>query len=50
MAATPPSCRPLDDGAEWLQAYRPFWEERFDRMDDVLQELKAEKEPKATPS
>jgi len=42
--------RPLGEAAEWLQAYRPFWEERFDRMDDVLQELKAEKKPKATPS
>lgn len=41
---------PLGEAAEWLQAYRPFWEERFDRMDELLKELKAEKKPKAVSS
>jgi DNA-binding transcriptional ArsR family regulator len=39
--------KPLGEAAEWLQAYQPFWEERFDRMDELLKELKAEKKPTA---
>ena len=31
---------PLQEAADWLQAYRPFWEERFDRMDEVLAQVK----------
>src|SRR5215204_1442520 len=27
---------PLGEAAEWLQAYRRFWEEGFDRMDERL--------------
>ena len=34
---------PLAEAAEWLQAYRPFWEERFARMDAVLTKHKTEK-------
>jgi DNA-binding transcriptional ArsR family regulator len=30
---------PLKDVADWLDPYRRFWEERFDRLDDYLQEL-----------
>lgn len=26
---------------EWLENYRRFWEERFDRLDDYLRELQA---------
>lgn len=26
---------------EWLESYRRLWEERFDRLDDYLRELKA---------
>jgi DNA-binding transcriptional ArsR family regulator len=33
--------QPLGEASDWLQAYRPFWEERFERMDAVLHELKA---------
>ncbi|HEX2539656.1 MAG TPA: metalloregulator ArsR/SmtB family transcription factor [Caldimonas sp.] len=32
---------PLAEAAGWLQAYRPFWEERFDRLDAVVRKLKA---------
>ena len=39
---------PLEEAADWLQAYRPFWEERFDRMDRVLKQIKAAKKPKPT--
>jgi DNA-binding transcriptional ArsR family regulator len=30
---------PLKDAADWLQHYRRFWEESFDRLDDHLGEL-----------
>ena len=31
---------PLKDVSEWLERYRRFWEERLDRLDAYLQELK----------
>lgn len=31
--------KPVD---EWMETYRRLWEERFDRMDDYLQQLKKE--------
>ncbi|HTE54225.1 MAG TPA: metalloregulator ArsR/SmtB family transcription factor [Kofleriaceae bacterium] len=40
---------PLAEAAEWLQAYRPFWEERFDRIEAVLGQLEAKKRKKAAP-
>jgi DNA-binding transcriptional ArsR family regulator len=30
---------PLKDADAWLEQYRRFWEERFDRLDAYLQEL-----------
>jgi DNA-binding transcriptional ArsR family regulator len=30
---------PLRDVAHWVEDYRRFWDESFDRLDDVLQEL-----------
>lgn len=30
---------PLKDVADWLEHYRRFWEESFDRLDEYLQEL-----------
>jgi DNA-binding transcriptional ArsR family regulator len=30
---------PLKDVADWVEYYRRFWEESFDRLDDYLQEL-----------
>jgi DNA-binding transcriptional ArsR family regulator len=32
---------PLKDAAEWLERYRRFWEESFDRLDDYLRELQS---------
>jgi DNA-binding transcriptional ArsR family regulator len=32
---------PLKDAAEWLERYRRFWEESFDRLDDYLRDLQA---------
>src|SRR5262245_10213296 len=37
--------KPLGDASGWLEGYRRFWEESFERLDDLLGELKAE-EPK----
>jgi DNA-binding transcriptional ArsR family regulator len=32
---------PLKEVAEWTERYRAVWEQRFDRLDAYLQELKA---------
>lgn len=32
---------PLKDAAGWIESYRRFWEERFDRLDAYLQVLQA---------
>ena len=31
--------KPLQDATEWLTAYRAFWEERYERLDEVLAAL-----------
>ena len=30
---------PLKEAADWVEDYRRFWEESFDRLDDYLKEL-----------
>jgi DNA-binding transcriptional ArsR family regulator len=30
---------PLKDASDWLESYRRFWEESFDRLEDYLREL-----------
>jgi DNA-binding transcriptional ArsR family regulator len=37
---------PLKEVSEWVEGYRRFWEESFDRLDDYLQELKTKKKRK----
>jgi DNA-binding transcriptional ArsR family regulator len=32
---------PLRDAAGWLEQYRPFWEQSFDRLNDYLTDLQA---------
>jgi DNA-binding transcriptional ArsR family regulator len=32
---------PLKHAADWLEEYRRFWEDSFDRLDDYLRELQA---------
>ena len=32
---------PLKDIASWVEHYRRFWEQSFDRLDDYLRELQA---------
>jgi DNA-binding transcriptional ArsR family regulator len=34
--------KPLKDAVDWLEHYRRFWEESFDRLDEYLQELQAQ--------
>ncbi len=31
---------PLKNAADWVEEYRKFWEQSFDRLDDYLLELK----------
>jgi DNA-binding transcriptional ArsR family regulator len=37
---------PLKEVSQWVEGYRRFWEESFDRLDDYLQELKTKKKRK----
>jgi DNA-binding transcriptional ArsR family regulator len=40
---------PLKDASDWLDRYRRFWEESFDRLEDYLRELqKRESQKKET--
>ena len=36
---------PLKDVADWVDRYRGFWEQSFDRLDDYLQELQQTEQP-----
>jgi DNA-binding transcriptional ArsR family regulator len=38
---------PLKDVAEWAEHYRAVWEQRFDRLDSYLQDLKAKEKKDA---
>jgi DNA-binding transcriptional ArsR family regulator len=33
---------PLKEATDWLENYRKFWEQQFDRLDGLLEELKLE--------
>ena len=42
--------RPMKEAVDWLEHYRRFWEESFDRLDDYLQKLQAQDiQPKEKP-
>lgn len=34
--------KPLGEASAWLEAYRTLWEENFERLDALLDEMKAE--------
>src|SRR3954471_8055400 len=36
---------PMKDAVEWLESYRGFWEESFDRMSDYLKEIQNKGNP-----
>jgi DNA-binding transcriptional ArsR family regulator len=40
---------PLKDAAGWIEQYRRFWEQSFERLDDYLREIQA-KGKKARPA
>ena|SRR5712692_1148349 len=40
------AARPLKDAADWLEHYRGFWEESFDRLEEYLREIKEKVEMK----
>jgi len=33
----------LDEVTNWIEQYRQIWEERFNRLDDLLEQMKKEK-------
>jgi DNA-binding transcriptional ArsR family regulator len=35
---------PLKDAANWIEHYRRFWEQSFDRLEDYLKELQAKEQ------
>ena len=37
---------PLKEAVDWLERYRRFWEQSFDRLDDYLRELQHPPGPK----
>jgi DNA-binding transcriptional ArsR family regulator len=40
----------LKDAADWIDAYRHIWEERFDRLDDYLRELQSRPRSEESPT
>ena len=44
--------KPLKEAVDWLERYRRFWEEGFDRLDGYLRELQAKDKgsPQTTPA
>jgi len=40
--------KPLAEATEWLEGYRQFWEESFQRLDALLEELKTRGEETCT--
>jgi len=41
--------QPLREADDWLEKYRRFWEKNFERLDELLQELKSEKTKRGRP-
>ncbi len=37
------NAKPLEAATNWMEQYRAFWEESFDRLDEYLKELQAPK-------
>jgi DNA-binding transcriptional ArsR family regulator len=33
------NARPLKHASDWIDLYRPFWEQSFDKLDEYIQEL-----------
>ena len=39
--------KPLHEAADWIESYRKFWEQSFERLDEYLKELQSD--PKSKP-
>ena len=37
---------PLKDATDWIEQYRSFWEESFDRLDEYLKSIKSKNKTK----
>jgi DNA-binding transcriptional ArsR family regulator len=33
--------KPLKEAAEWIEVYRQFWDDSFDRLDDYLNDIQS---------
>jgi len=40
---------PLADASAWIEGFRRFWEESFQRLDGLLEEMKAQEKTQARP-
>ncbi|WP_088344513.1 MULTISPECIES: metalloregulator ArsR/SmtB family transcription factor [Rhodomicrobium] len=40
---------PLKEVAGWVESYRRFWDQRFDRLDDYLREVEGKAQPGTEP-
>jgi DNA-binding transcriptional ArsR family regulator len=38
---------PLKDAADWIERYRRYWEERFERLDEYLRRMQSEEKRRA---
>ncbi|HEX5339994.1 MAG TPA: metalloregulator ArsR/SmtB family transcription factor [Gammaproteobacteria bacterium] len=43
------AAKPLQDVADWVEQYRRFWEQKFDRLEDYLRELQAKEKKDDSP-
>lgn len=41
--------KPLAEASEWIEGYRRFWEQSYERLDALLDEIKAERTKRAKP-
>jgi DNA-binding transcriptional ArsR family regulator len=41
--------KPLQDVSDWVEQYRQFWEQSFDRLEDYLQELQTQEKTSKKP-
>jgi DNA-binding transcriptional ArsR family regulator len=41
--------KPLAEASEWLEGYRQVWESNFQRLDEVLEELKTQEKAQGKP-
>ena len=41
--------RPLAEASEWLENYRQIWEGNFERLDDLLEEMKNQSKKREHP-